>query len=69
MAAGAAASAGLAALAKNGGSATSSSTYQGGGGAASTQTIKTELEVVVTGRISGRDLVLSGQRTVSENNR
>lgn len=69
MAAGAAASAGLAALAKNGGTATSSSTYQGGGGAASTQTIKTELEVVVTGRISGRDLVLSGQRTVSENNR
>lgn len=69
MAAGATASAGLAALAKNGGSATSSSTYQGGGGAASTQTIKTELEVVVTGRISGRDLVLSGQRTVSENNR
>ena len=69
MAAGAAASAGLAALAKNGGTATSSSTYQGGSGAASTQTIKTELEVVVTGRISGRDLVLSGQRTVSENNR
>ena len=69
MTAGAAASAGLAALAKNGGTATSSSTYQGGGGAASTQTIKTELEVVVTGRISGRDLVLSGQRTVSENNR
>ncbi len=68
---GAAATAALGALAASGGasSTTAAGTYQGGGGAASIQTIKTELEVTVTGRISGRDILLSGQRTLTQNSR
>lgn len=69
IAIGAAAKAGLQALSSSGAGATSVSTYQGGAGAASTQTIRTELEVFVTGRISGRDILLSGQRTSIDNNR
>ena len=68
IAIGTAAKAGLQALASAGssGSSTTASTYQGGNMTGGVENITTELIVRVEGRISGNDIVLSGQRTVSE---
>ena len=66
---GSAAKMGLAALAKSGGSTSTASTYQGGVQSTQTQMIESELTVYVEGRISGSDILLSGQRTVNSNNR
>lgn len=69
VAIGSAAKMGLAALAKSGGSSSTASTYQGGVQSTQTQMIESELTVYVEGRISGSDILLSGQRTVNSNNR
>lgn len=69
MAAGAAAKAGLASLAQGGRSTATTSYGSTGGGASQTQTIQTELTVYVTGRISGNDILLSGQKTQNNMNR
>lgn len=70
MALGAMAKSGLAAIAKGGGTATTSYTSSGAGSsAAQTQTISTEMTVYVTGRLSGSDILLSGQKTQSNWNR
>lgn len=66
---GSAAKMGLAALAKSGASSSTASTYQGGVQSTQTQMIESELTVYVEGRISGSDILLSGQRTVNNNNR
>lgn len=66
---GSAAKMGLAALAKSGASSSTASTYQGGVQSTQTQMIESELTVYVEGRISGSDILLSGQRTVNSNNR
>ena len=70
VAIGTAAKAGLAALAQTGGGNSATSTYQGSS-VQNTQTtmIESELTVHVEGRISGSDIVLSGQRTVNSYNR
>ena len=70
VAIGTAAKAGLAALAQTGGGNSAASTYQGSS-VQNTQTtmIESELTVHVEGRISGSDIVLSGQRTVNSYNR
>ena len=67
---GSAAKMGLAALASTGGGSSAASTYQGSS-VQNTQTtmIESELTVHVEGRISGSDIVLSGQRTVNSYNR
>lgn len=66
---GSAAKSGLAALAQ-GGSAGGYATYgaQGGGtmGTGGASTIATEMTINVTGRLDGRDIVLSGQRTLNQ---
>lgn len=71
IAIGAAAKSGLAALAKSGAGATATTSYSASGGtsAAQTQTIQTEMTVYVTGRLSGSDILLSGQKTQSNWNR
>ena len=71
MAAGAAAKSGLAALASSNGMATTSASYGGSTGSVGSdlQTIQTELTVYVTGRISGSDILLSGQKTQNNLNR
>lgn len=69
IAVGAAAKSGLAALAQNGASSGYASTYTGGSGGSQSHTIATEMTIYVEGRISGRDIVLSGQKTVSSWNR
>lgn len=69
VAIGAAAKSGLAALAKTGGSATATTSYSSGSYAAQTQTIQTEMTVYVTGRLSGSDILLSGQKTQNQWNR
>ena len=69
MAAGAAAKAGLASLAQGGRSTATTSYGSTGGGTGQTQTIQTELTVYVTGRISGNDILLSGQKTQNNLNR
>lgn len=69
VAIGAAAKSGLAALAQNGASGGYASTYSGGSGGSQSQTIATELTITVSGKLSGRDIVLSGQKTVSSWNR
>lgn len=68
---GTAAKSGLAALAKSGAGSTATTTYSGAGAtsAAQTQTIQTEMTVYVTGRLSGSDILLSGQKTQSNWNR
>lgn len=69
IAIGSAAKSGLAALAQ-GGSAGGYATYgaQGGGtmGTGGASTIATEMTINVTGRLDGRDIVLSGQRTLNQ---
>jgi len=70
IAAGAAAKAGLSALAKSGGKSTSASTYTGStGNPTGTKDFQTELTVNVKGTIKGSDIVLSGQRTTNNWNR
>lgn len=70
LALGAAAKSGLAAIAKGGGTATTSYASSGAGSSvAQTQTIQTEMTVYVTGRLSGSDILLSGQKTQSNWNR
>ena len=71
MAAGAAASAGLAALAKGGSTTTAATSgYSGtGAGGSMTDNIETEMTIYVEGRISGSDIVLSGQKTLNNWNR
>lgn len=67
---GSAAKMGLAALASTGGGSSAASTYQGSSvQSTQTQMIESELTVYVEGRISGSDIVLSGQRTVNSYNR
>ena len=67
IAIGTAAKSGLAALAKNGASSTTatSSGYSGSGGSFQ-QDIKTEMTIYVSGKISGNDIEISGQRTVND---
>ena len=70
VAIGTAAKAGLAALASTGGGSSAASTYQGSSvSSTQTQMIESELTVYVEGRISGSDILLSGQRTVNSYNR
>lgn len=70
VAIGAAAKSGLAALAKSGASSTATTSYgSAGASAAQTQTIQTEMTVYVTGRLSGSDILLSGQKTQNNWNR
>ncbi len=70
LALGAAAKSGLAAIAKSGSStATTSYATTGASTAAQTQTIQTEMTVYVTGRLSGSDILLSGQKTQNNWNR
>ena len=67
IAVGTAAKSGLAALAKSGAGSTAVSTagdYGGGGTVA--QSIKSEMTIYVTGKISGNDIEISGQRTVND---
>ena len=66
---GAAAKAGLSALASTGGRSTSATTYGAGTGSTGTQDLKTEMTVYVKGTIRGSDIVLSGQKTVNNWNR
>lgn len=67
---GAAAKSGLAALAKGGGSAsTYASTSYGGDYGVNPAQIESEITVIVEGRISGSDIVLSGQNTLNSWNR
>ena len=70
VAIGTAAKSGLAALARSGaGSTATTSMTSGGTSAAQTQTIQTEMTVYVTGRLSGSDILLSGQKTQNNWNR
>ena len=70
VALGAAAKSGLAAIAKSGAGSTATTSYSGAGAsAAQTQTIQTEMTVYVTGRLSGSDILLSGQKTQNGWNR
>lgn len=70
VAIGAAAKSGLAALARSGAGATVTTSYgSAGASAAQTQTIQTEMTVYVTGRLSGSDILLSGQKTQNNWNR
>jgi hypothetical protein len=71
-AAGAAAKAGLGALARSGGASTATTSYGSAGASsvgAQTQTLQTEMTVYVTGRLSGTDILLSGQKTQNNWNR
>lgn len=66
IAVGAAAKAGLKALAQNGSATTAASTYGAGSSSmGGVQGLETELTITVEGRISGSDIVLSGQRTLN----
>ena len=67
IAIGAAAKAGLSALAQTGGRSTSTSTASASSGSSgvSTQDFNTELTVYVKGTIRGSDIVLSGQKTMN----
>lgn len=67
IAVGTAAKAGLSALASNGGGgATTATSGYTGGGSAVTAAIKSEMTIYVTGKISGNDIEISGQRTVND---
>lgn len=68
LAIGAAAKSGLAALA-NGGSSATTSSYYGDGASYGVAQVETEITVYVEGRISGSDIVLSGQNTMNSWNR
>ena len=67
IAVGTAAKSGLAALAKNGaGSTTTSVGGDYGSGGSYAQNLKTEMTIYVSGKISGNDIEISGQRTVND---
>ena len=66
IAVGTAAKSGLAALAKNGASSTTATTSGYSGGGSFQQDLKTEMTIYVTGKISGNDIELSGQRTIND---
>lgn len=67
IAVGTAAKSGLAALAKSGSGSTAVSAGGDYGGASSyTQNIQTEMTIHVTGKISGNDIEISGQRTMND---
>lgn len=67
IAVGTAAKSGLAALAKSGSGSTAVSAGGDYGGASSyTQNIQTEMTIHVTGKISGNDIEISGQRTIND---
>lgn len=63
---GAAAKSGLQAMANGMSGGSSETTYSGGSSASSSQTIKSEMTVYVSGKISGNDIVISGQRTLNQ---
>ena len=65
IAIGAAAKSGLAALAQNGASSTTATTSGYTGGGSWQQDIKTEMTIYVTGKISGNDIEISGERTLN----
>lgn len=70
MAVGAAAKIGLAAITSSKSAGASAvSTYSAGSAAQGSQQIESEITVVVEGRISGSDIVLSGQNTLNSWNR
>ena len=71
IAAGSAAKAGLAALSSGTATAAGVTTYSGASSTANQDTIVTssKLEVVVTGKISGSDILLAGKRTSDKQNR
>lgn len=69
IAIGTAAHAALSAVAASGGGTSSAGTYQGETASNRTETIETEMTIYVKGQISGNDIVLSGQRTISNNSR
>lgn len=69
VALGSAVKSGLGAIAQGGSSSGYASTYSGGDSGMQNQTIATELTITVSGKLSGRDIVLSGQKTVSSWNR
>lgn len=70
VAIGAAAKSGLSALANRGSSGTSTSTsVSASSSGTSTQQIESEMTIYVEGRISGSDIVISGQRTTNSWNR
>ena len=66
IAIGTAAKSGLAALAQNGASSTTATTSGYSGGGSWQNDIKTEMTIYVTGKITGNDIELSGQRTVND---
>lgn len=65
IALGSALSSGIRALA-DGGSSTSTGSYTGGSSAADVQNYTSELTIYVEGRISGSDIVLAGNKTLSK---
>lgn len=66
IAVGVAAKAGLAAIGNRGSAAGATSTYASSGSyGTGTETISSELTVYVKGRISGRDIIISGDRTMA----
>lgn len=65
IALGSALSSGIRALA-DGGSSTSTGSYAGGSSAADVQNYTSELTIYVEGRISGSDIVLAGNKTLSK---
>ena len=69
VALGSAVKSGLGAIAQAGASSGYASTYSGSSSGSGSQTIATEMTIYVEGRISGRDIVLSGQKTVNSWNR
>jgi len=66
IAIGTAAKSGLSALAQNGASSTTATTSGYSGGGSWQNDIKTEMTIYVTGKITGNDIELSGQRTVND---
>lgn len=67
IAAGAAVKAGLSSLASNGGNSSAGTNYTGG--SANTQVQNMEMTVYVKGKLSGSDIVISGQKTINSWNR
>jgi hypothetical protein len=68
IAIGSALSAGIQAIGR-GASGSTASSYSGDSSAANTETFKSELTVYVEGRISGKDIILSGNKTLNSWNR
>lgn len=68
IAIGSALAAGIQAIGR-GASGSTASSYSGDSSAANTETFKSELTVYVEGRISGKDIILSGNKTLNSWNR